>query len=78
MRKTLKRAIVLITQQCGIELFALHCLHELQNKRFVRKSFESLQVHGSLYCFSEEHRLLGAAVLSSVLSTHQRPAPHIV
>uniref|UniRef100_A0A8C2CWD8 Uncharacterized protein n=1 Tax=Cyprinus carpio TaxID=7962 RepID=A0A8C2CWD8_CYPCA len=37
MRKTLKRAIVLMIQQYGIELFALHCLHELQDKRFVRK-----------------------------------------
>uniref|UniRef100_A0A9J8CAR7 Uncharacterized protein n=1 Tax=Cyprinus carpio carpio TaxID=630221 RepID=A0A9J8CAR7_CYPCA len=37
MRKTLKRAIVLMIQQYGIELFALHCLRELQDKRFVRK-----------------------------------------
>ncbi|RXN27210.1 LRR and PYD domains-containing 3-like protein [Labeo rohita] len=37
MRKTLKRAIVLMIQQYGIELFALHCLHELQDKKFVRK-----------------------------------------
>ncbi|KAL1280889.1 hypothetical protein QQF64_015489 [Cirrhinus molitorella] len=37
MRKTLKRAIVLMIQQYGVELYALHCLHELQDKRFVRK-----------------------------------------
>ncbi|XP_059358628.1 NACHT, LRR and PYD domains-containing protein 1 homolog [Carassius carassius] len=40
MRKTLKRAVALMIQRYGIELFALHCLHELQDKRFVRKIFK--------------------------------------
>ncbi|KAK9980091.1 hypothetical protein ABG768_013488 [Culter alburnus] len=41
LKKTLKRAIVLMTHQYGIELFALHCMYELQDERFVKKNLKA-------------------------------------
>ncbi|RXN20113.1 LRR and PYD domains-containing 3-like protein [Labeo rohita] len=70
MRKTLKRAIVLMIQQYGIELFALHCLHELQDKTFVRKI---LKVYRSLDLYNISLRSTDCWVLLYCLQC----CPHI-
>ncbi|XP_073705456.1 NACHT, LRR and PYD domains-containing protein 1 homolog [Garra rufa] len=70
MRKTLKSAIALMIQQYGIELFALHCLHELQDKRFVRKI---LKVYRSMDLYNISLRSTDCWVLLYCLQC----CPHI-
>ncbi|KAL0201458.1 hypothetical protein M9458_004645 [Cirrhinus mrigala] len=70
LRKTLKRAIVLMIQQYGIELFALHCLHELQDKKFVRKI---LKVYRSMDLYNISLRSTDCWVLLYCLQC----CPHI-